>query len=85
MSKIITSGAALVAASVATGSASALDRLSRGEIAALPQDKVETIKRHCAEMFPDAFETRLFCEDSEFVALKKLIDRGSIKPKGDNL
>jgi hypothetical protein len=31
------------------------------------------------------FEMRLYCEDSEHVALKKLIDCGSIKPKGERL
>jgi opacity protein-like surface antigen len=66
-------------------SAVALDRLTPQEVAALPQDKVVVVKKRCAGMFPDDFSTRLYCEDSEYIALKKLIDRGSVSPKGERL
>jgi hypothetical protein len=85
MSKIITIGAAVVAASLTVGSASALDKLSRDKIAALPQDKLEAIKRYCAKYTNGGFNLQLICEDGEYMALKTLIERGSVKPNGDKL
>lgn len=70
---------------VATTASSSCAKLTPAEIAALPQDKVEQARQHCARLFPDQFSTRLYCEDQELTAIKQLIDRGSIKPKGDKL
>jgi len=56
--------------------------MPKDEIDKLPQDKVQVVRRHCAEMFPTDFGTRLYCEDQEFKALKALIDRGSIARDG---
>jgi hypothetical protein len=85
MSKINSIGTAVVATSLTVGSASALDKLSRDEIAALPQDKLEAIKRYCAKYTNGGFNLQLICEDGDDRAFKTLIERGSVKPNGDNL
>ena len=60
--------------------ASAIERLSSQEIAALPQDKVAIIQKTCAmTAFGFGYEERVDCEDKQYAALKKLIDRGSFK------
>ncbi|VIO80095.1 hypothetical protein [Bradyrhizobium ivorense] len=60
-------------------SAYCLDRLTPAEIASLPQDQVAIAKRGCAAQWPNDFEMRLYCEDKQIAAMKKLIDRGSMK------
>ncbi|UQE01148.1 hypothetical protein [Bradyrhizobium japonicum] len=66
-------------------SAYCLDRLTPAEIASLPQDQVAVAKGGCAAQWPNDFEMRLYCEDKQFSAMKKLIDRGSVSAKGDKL
>jgi hypothetical protein len=41
-------------------SAWSFERLGRAEVAALPRESVETIKRHCAEIWSENFEMRLY-------------------------
>ena len=77
MRKFLLATAALLALA-----SSAQAEMSKDEIDKLPQDKVQVVRRHCAEMFPTDFGTRLYCEDQEFKALKALIDRGSIARDG---
>lgn len=40
--------------------------------------KVAVIKQHCATKWPEDFGMRVFCEDQEYVALKKLVEHGSV-------
>ena len=58
--------------------AQAMERLSPQEINELPQDKVAVIKQHCATEWPVDFEMRVYCEDQQYVALKNLVERGSV-------
>ena len=51
--------------------------MSRQEIEALPQDKVQRIKQECAREWGDNFRMRVYCEDKQHKALKVLIERGS--------
>lgn len=53
--------------------------------AKLPQDKVAAIKRDCAGRWENNFEMREFCENQQYEALQRMIDRGSVKPSGERL
>jgi hypothetical protein len=65
--------------------ASAYAEMTAADIAALPQDKVRAIKASCAQQWNDNFRMREFCEDKQYEALKRLIERGSIKPNGEKM
>lgn len=50
--------------------------MTKQEIAQLPQDQVQKIKNFCAQLFNDGnFETRIFCEDQQYKALRILMTR----------
>jgi dsRNA-specific ribonuclease len=55
------------------------------DIAKLPQDKVAAVKQHCANRWANNFEMQEYCENEQFSALKRLIERGSIKATGEKL
>lgn len=55
------------------------------DIAKLPPDMVETVKRHCAGDWPTDFRMREYCENKQYQALQNLIVRGSLRGKGDAL
>jgi hypothetical protein len=55
-----------------------MERLTSQEISTLPKDMVTEIKQHCATEWPADFEMRVYCEDNQYVALRKLMDRGSL-------
>ena len=45
----------------------------------LPEREVRAARLYCANLFPDDFSTRLYCEDQQFKSIQKLIQRGSIR------
>jgi len=55
------------------------------DIARLPQDKVASIKRYCASEWDDNFRMREYCENNQFEALQRMIERGSVSKKGETL
>ena len=61
------------------------DDYTAADIAKLPQDKVAVIKQHCARIFSDNFEMREYCENQQYEALQRLINRGSVKLNGERL
>jgi hypothetical protein len=64
-----------IANMLALTAAHAISSMSKDEIAKLPPDKVAAAKRHCANIYPDNFDMRLYCEDKQFKALQVLIER----------
>jgi hypothetical protein len=56
------------------------------DIAKLPQDMVAAARRDCASRWDSNFDMRIYCENKQFDALQRLIDRGSIiiKPASKN-
>jgi hypothetical protein len=61
------------------GQASAHEDFTPAEIAQLPSDKVQAIKKYCEKEWNENFRMRVFCEDQQYKALKVLINRGSEK------
>lgn len=51
------------------------------DIAKLPQDMVVAARRDCASRWGGNFDMRIWCEDKQFDALQRLINRGSITIK----
>lgn len=49
------------------------------EIAKLPQDAVTAIKQDCTKDWGTDYRMRLYCENKQYEALRKLIERGSIR------
>jgi hypothetical protein len=45
-------------------------RWSDADVAKLPQDKVLTIKEHCALLFPEVATLRTYCEAEQYTELK---------------
>jgi hypothetical protein len=63
---------------VTVTSANATEPMSKEEIAKLPQDRVQAARRICAERWGQDYSWRVLCEDTQFKALRALIERGSI-------
>jgi hypothetical protein len=51
------------------------------DIAKLPQDMVGAARKHCESLWGSNFDMRIYCENKQFDALQRLIDRGSISIK----
>jgi hypothetical protein len=69
----------LVAATLLVFASTAQASMTKEDIAKLPQDKVEAIRKLCEQQWRNNFDMRIFCEDNQLESLKALIDRGSIK------
>jgi hypothetical protein len=67
----------LIASCVA--SAAFANGMTKDQIAKLPPDKVQVIRKHCAHLFPDSFVMRESCEDQQYAALQRLIDRSGVQ------
>jgi hypothetical protein len=79
MKTIVLIMAAALAASAAHAGVIVDKAMPIAEIAKLPRDKVDAIKRACARLYEDDqnYELRIVCEDGQYKALKLLIERGS--------
>jgi len=57
--------------------------MSRDEVARLPQDKVQAVRRDCARTWGDDFSMRIYCENKGFRALKVYVERNG-QPDGES-
>jgi hypothetical protein len=74
---IITAAALLASSGIARA-----EDFTAAEIAKLPRDMVASVKRMCAERWPDDFSQRLFCENAQYESIRTLIERGSVHAPG---
>lgn len=59
-------------------SAMASEQFNANDIARLPQSAVTDIKQYCAARWSSNYEMREYCENEQYAALKRMIERGSI-------
>jgi len=84
MKRFLLTAATVLAAALLVQDASA-ENFRAADIAKLPQDKVAAVKRDCARQWGDDFRMREYCENQQYQSMQRLIDRGSITPKGEPL